>query len=67
MSVRFPEYDGRTICMVQVPASAEPVFVQELPGPKRTFYLRVGNRTESLDVAEMHRYSRQRFRQDVGR
>ncbi|HXH24978.1 MAG TPA: DUF262 domain-containing protein [Vicinamibacterales bacterium] len=51
---RFEEVDGRTVCVVDVDRSSEPVFVKGERG--REFYVRVGNTTRALDTEETLRY-----------
>ncbi len=59
VKVTFPEVDGLRVCVLQVPRSPQPVFAGE--GPGQTFYVRNGNTTETLGVAEAHKYMQEHF------
>ena len=52
--VSFEESEGRTVCIVRVDPSPEPVYLMH-KGNKE-FYVRVGNTTRSLDVQATHDY-----------
>jgi hypothetical protein len=52
--VRFEPVDGKLVCVVEVDAVSEGVFVKGEKG--KEFYVRVGNTTKSLDPADTHAY-----------
>jgi predicted HTH transcriptional regulator len=52
--VRFEPVDGKLVCVVEVDAVNEGVFVKGDKG--KEFYIRVGNTTKSLDPADTHTY-----------
>lgn len=56
-AVSFPVVDGRQICMVRVPASAEPVYCDS----GKAFYVRSDNTTRELTVEEATSYIRHHF------
>jgi hypothetical protein len=58
--VSFEETEGKTVCIVQVQASPEPVYVKD-KGSKE-FHIRVGPSTLRLDVQEAHNYIGMRWR-----
>ena len=58
VKVTFPVIEERTICMLQVPPAAKPVYVD---GGK-LFYLRSGNTTRELSMEEAHGYIQTRFK-----
>jgi predicted HTH transcriptional regulator len=51
---RFEDVDGRTVCVVDVDRSNEPVFTKGEKG--REFFVRVGNTTRALDAEETLKY-----------
>lgn len=55
---RFENVDGRTVCVIDVGRSTEPVFAKTEKG--REFYVRVGNTTRALDPEETLRYMESR-------
>ena len=54
MKQRFEDVDGRTVCVVDVDRSNEPVFTKGDKG--REFFVRVGNTTRALDAEETLKY-----------
>ncbi len=54
LKTRFAEIDGNVICAVDVERAPEPAYVEDSKG--KTFYVRMGNTTRSLDVHEVHSY-----------
>jgi predicted HTH transcriptional regulator len=52
--ISFEESESKTVCIVQVDPSPEPVYLTD-KGFKE-FYVRVGNTTRSLDVQAAHDY-----------
>lgn len=52
--VSFEESEGKTVCIVRVEPSPEPVYLMD-KGAKE-FYVRVGNTTRPLDVQAAHDY-----------
>jgi hypothetical protein len=52
--VRFESVDGKLVCVVEVDAVTDGVFVKGDKG--KEFYIRVGNTTKSLDLADTHTY-----------
>jgi len=54
IQVEFSELDKKTICVVTVKASPEPVFVRE--GQNRDFYVRAGTTTKLLNSEETFKY-----------
>ena len=58
--VRFAPIDGKTIAFVSVSASPAPVFVRRGKG-EEDLYIRAGNQTRALGVAEAMRYQRRRW------
>lgn len=58
--MRFADaQDGKKVCVVEVTAAKEPVFV-DFQG-QHEFFIRRGNATVSLNASEQHTYTRQRF------
>jgi predicted HTH transcriptional regulator len=51
---RFEPVDGKLVCVVEVDAVNDGVFVKGEKG--KEFYVRVGNTTKSLDPADTHAY-----------
>lgn len=51
---RFIEVEGKTICVVEVDRSPEPVYLHD--GENREFYVRMGNSTRPMNVEEAIRY-----------
>jgi Putative DNA-binding domain len=58
LNISFPVVDDRAICMIEVPAAAKPVYVDD----GKVFYLRSGNTTRELSMQEAHTYIATRFR-----
>jgi hypothetical protein len=54
IQIEFSELDKKTICVVYVKASPEPVFVRE--GLNRDFYVRAGTTTKLLNSEETFKY-----------
>ena len=52
--IRFEEVVGKTVCVVDVERSPEPVFIKSDKG--KAFYIRVGNTSRTLDHEEMLKY-----------
>ena len=52
--IRFEEVVGKTVCVVDVERSPEPVFIKSNKG--KAFYIRVGNTSRALDHEEMLKY-----------
>jgi hypothetical protein len=52
--MRFEPVDGKLVCVVEVDAVNDGVFVKGEKG--KEFYIRVGNTTKSLDPADTHAY-----------
>ena len=52
--IRFEEAVGKTVCVVDVERSPEPVFIKSDKG--KAFYIRVGNTSRALDHEEMLKY-----------
>jgi predicted HTH transcriptional regulator len=52
--VRFDPVEGKLVCVVEMDAVSEGVFVKGEKG--KEFYVRVGNTTKSLDPADTHAY-----------
>lgn len=59
LRTRFAEIDGKTICAIDVERASEPVYVEDSKG--KTFYVRMGNTTQSLSVNEVHSYIQQNW------
>ena len=57
IKVTFPVIEERTICMVQVPPAAEPVYADD----GKVFYMRSGSTTRELSMEEAHGYIQTRF------
>ncbi len=58
IDLQYPESDGKTVCMIKVEPSPEPVFV-EVKGPSgfvKDFYIRAMNTTRALNVEDAYRY-----------
>ncbi|MPZ22196.1 MAG: DUF262 domain-containing protein [Dehalococcoidia bacterium] len=54
ISVTFPEADGHQICVVDVVPSPRPAYVKD--GKEERFFLRSGNTTQPLSMAETVQY-----------
>ena len=52
--VRFEEIEGKSVCVVDVERSSEPVFMKSNKGT--AFYIRVGNTSRTLDNEETLKY-----------
>ncbi len=59
VEIRFPDVDGKSVCMLRVPAAGVPVYARN--GDGQAYFVRVGNTTRSLSIEEAHRYIQQRF------
>jgi hypothetical protein len=58
--IRFGDVDGRTVCAVRCPRSAEPVFLTQ--GQSTDLWVRVGNSTRSFGVDEAVTYVARHWR-----
>jgi len=54
IDIKFEKYDEKTICILNIDRSPQPVFLRE--NNKMIFYTRMGNTTKSLDAEEQHNY-----------
>lgn len=57
--IRFPDVEGRTICLVSVAASGKPVFAKPIKGSgtdTSEFWVRTGNQTRQLHGDDMVQY-----------
>lgn len=61
VSVRFPTLRGTQVAVVRVTAARQPVFVEFKKKKEAFFYVRTGNASVPLNVAESYRYIRERF------
>jgi hypothetical protein len=58
---RFESHEGREVCVVEVDAAHEPVYVS-VGDSKEEFFVRTGNSTTSLSLSEVQNYISNRFR-----
>jgi predicted HTH transcriptional regulator len=59
VELRFPEVEGKTICVVRVRPASRPVYFRHQG--KEQFYIRAGNAAQPLLVSEAASYIRERF------
>lgn len=57
--ITFPDVDGVTVCVIHMPASPTPMWIQA--GPDRVFVARSGNTTQTLSGDTAHQYMLDRF------
>ena len=53
--IRFEDVEDKSVCIIDVERSPEPVFVKE-SGKEKMFYIRAGNTSRYLDSEETHKY-----------
>ncbi len=53
--IRFEDVEDKSVCIIDVERSPEPVFVKE-SGKEKMFYIRAGNTSRCLDSEETHKY-----------
>ena len=59
VELRFPEVDGKTICVVRVRPASQPVYFRHQGQEK--FYIRAGNAAQPLSVSQAASYIQERF------
>jgi hypothetical protein len=62
VELRFPEVDGKTICVIRVRPATSPVYFRHQG--KEQFYIRAGNAAQPLSVSEAANYIQERFARD---
>lgn len=61
VNVKFPEVEGKVICLVQVHPSNRPVYFRTKG--KETFYIRAGNASQPLPVSKVTEYIQHHFKE----
>ena len=59
LAVSFVQIDGKTVCRVDVPPVAAPVFFAD--DPAKRFYVRVQNQTNEYSGNDLLNYSKERW------
>ena len=65
LSVRFCPRDDKTVALINVDPSAEPVFASKRDGPRDVFFVRLNNSTEKFAGAALAGYLRKHWPNNV--
>lgn len=63
---RVPEPDGPMVCRVSCPAAPRPTYLRAAKGGEPEFWVRIGNSTRQLDVADATEYVMHRWPLSLG-
>ncbi len=56
IKVKFENFEGKYVCVVDVLKSVEPAFLKETKSVDKQFYIRSGNRTSALNTEEFYKH-----------